>query len=335
MGHFGGIFLPNQPPIDKIAAVAVVDMYVQPGIQVVGFWKTNQDPSEAQMAEWEERRILPIDIGSGKYHSVGSGSALERIVELLRIETDKTLDRLITIINNNNRTGYLKGGGHAISWILREAYKLGEDIGEVVDRSRHVVKLWLETSGVSCPCGAELDDRCGKLWDRVCENRSTFSLAEYLHNMKIAGVPASEIYERAIFFHAIEERARKEQRCAREMLSEPTNYRAFLLEQASCRGVSITTDNPYVAREVFRVMPNTCVVVCRSSKGNVDILTRGLDMESVAEALKRDEPDRWFYDIRIQGILNGTLSLSEVPATGKSVADIECLVRMLARRARR
>lgn len=333
-----GIFLPGDPVIDKLSAAAAIRRALGEELPIVGFWRTNEDPSEAVKREWAERGIIPIDIGSEKYRKVGRRSALERIIEVYELPLTPALAELRDIINENNKTGKLRDGGYAIAQLVREAYNLECDQAEVSERVIHAVRVWLDVHDrESCIMhGFPEGSAAEALATRVKENTKTFSVHEYLVNMVILGEPEATMIERAGWFANLQDDVRERRRRIRRAWQN----REHSWQEHSFAGGSIfvlETDDRFLAREGFAVYRDLLVLIVRNSRGNFKLLSRGtaVSMQDVAAELKQREPELWFYQPEQELVVNGTHSLAEVRPSALEASQIVEIVRRRAVRKRR
>ncbi|MDP2586395.1 MAG: hypothetical protein Q8P32_01325 [Candidatus Komeilibacteria bacterium] len=174
-----GIVMPLHGPIDKHIACWIVLRAVGHKVPVVSYSTT--DPNDSELIRYRSLGYYLLDVGENKYQARKTGSATETICRDFRV-TDPMLLSLVAVANHNNQTGYLKGYspvnepnvgdewsfdirfGEApdevenvrvkssdvqrvnwsISWLLREAYKVGIDMNQIIKHVHSVLDSWYQ-----------------------------------------------------------------------------------------------------------------------------------------------------------------------------------------------
>ena len=152
--------------------------------------------------------------------------------------------------------------------------------------------------------------------------------------MQLLGAFEASIQNRSLYFVGIEYEAREAQQNAKAAWKKTSTdqfWEEFTLKTGG-RAVWLDADDQYLGRAAFTSLSGLKLICMCSSKGNVQIETKtgALNLSSLARVLSVDEPGQWFYDSRIEALLNGTFSLSEISPTSKSKEEVIRLVRELA-----
>jgi len=338
-----GAVLPHRPVFDKIAALAIVvaEKFGNITKQIIKEFplefREDQHPSNATWQRWEREGKLVIDVGHQKYQLLEKGSASTVMVSTLDISSPVLL-RLAEIADKNNRTGYLKESSHSVVWILREMYKLGYQKLDVVRGVLDVISMWLLTE--ECLADESKQTRSGSSFfeepaltdfiKALTKNKpreeayyADFTIGQYAINLWLVTDDTPEkIIEKCNFFLEAESRARAEE-ANLDKIFDATPKVKF----ADGRGVLLHTCNEMLGRWCLKHKNYSIVAVrTRPNEGNVVILTRGsqnqINLRWLAGVLvllehhaQRDQRrGRWFYDERINALLNGTVG-HHVPAT--------------------
>lgn len=345
-----GVILPEQPTFDKVAAMYVL-LYALDLREPAGFPMRfyGVDIQDSTLQSSINEGFYPLDVGSNKYQHRGTGSALETVVRDFDLDptVDESLARLIEVVNRNNQTGYLKSRPQSLVWAIREAYKVGEDRGVVVTEMLNVVDVWFRTTDGE-PLVREwpeasdfrtLDEVLPYLKDTTQE----LTLGWYVRQKFELGDLAGEIRDRAKWWLRVFRSARKAEKKTAEDLEFTFRKEFEILD--GLPAVVVESDDQRAGRQLIR--QRYAVVVVRRKSGNVAVLSNQrsrLDMSQVAIRLNELDTQRgspsgiWFYDERIQAVLNGSFSWRQ-PATRLSIEEIieviQRKIRCLPRRPRR
>lgn len=341
-----GVVILNKPPIDKIAAAALVETTLgeEGEVATVYFWNHPACPDE-QLAAWRAEGILPIDLGQEKYHHQGVGSATEYVARVLNINLGERPEvrRLIKLINENNRTGKLKGSHMSIAWLVRELYEIA-DYGypeytqeEVVARAKHVVHAFLvadKTAGGQTMPGkeeiqklrAEFPELCGQT--QIC-NFAPFTVGRYLRDLWRSGqYTSSQITIWVRWWLNAWDRVRRIMDAAE---AEARTVSRYEFRAGGLRGRTINSDDKFVVRGASRLCD---VLITRNSTGHVAILTRGLDVAELAGELEKREPELWHHGESAGQLVNGGLIYSGQPPTKLTLDELVKLVQTFPPRRR-
>lgn len=341
-----GVVILNKPPIDKIAAAALVETTLgdEGEVATVYFWNHPACPAE-QLAAWRAEGILPIDIGQEKYHTQGVGSATEYVARALNIALGERPEvrRLVDLINENNRTGKLKGYNLSIAWLVRELYEIA-DYGypeytpeEVVTRAKHVVHTFLvadKTAGGQTIPGEEEIQRLQAEFPELCEqtrvcNFAPFTIGRYIRDLWRSGqYTQSQISIWVRWWLTGWDRVRRIMDAAE---AEARTMSRYDFRAGGLRGRAIRSDDKFVVRAAARMCD---VLITRNDAGHSAVLTRGLNVSALAAELERREPGFWHHGENAGQLVNGGLIYSGQEPTKLNVDELVKLVRAFPPRRR-
>lgn len=328
--RFHSVVLPFQPPIDKVCAMAVAELSLGYELDVHTFWAAN-DCSDDRLRSWEAEGILPIDLGSEKYHGQ-AGSATEYLVRKLSVPETRPLRLLLIRLAKNNADGYLKTPRLAIAWTLRELYELEEyPQRDVVRQAIHVIKLWFwvhdnkpverrtASSFEAEPTLMEVRRSVGN------QCQLDFTVSQYCLHMWLAGYSPKEIQEFASFWIngdafvrrlIVEAEARFAGEYGRhldEFVVGPERFRCRWLESGRSHEVK-------AASRKYEVL-----VAKHPKTGHVSLMTAGLDMANIHAELDRREPGQWH--LSAGNVINGGRMYQATRATAGTKQGFQFLLR--------
>ncbi len=325
---YRGVVMLNKPPIDKIAAMAVLERAQGSEVEVTALWDENSCPEE-QMRKWESEGILPIDLGDDKYH-VGInevGSATEFVLRhIVGCETSAE-GVLVEMLDKNNKTGYLKGPFMAIAWILRELYELDEcDQREVIKLAAHVVRVFLEAEdGVGIDKNRD-DAGLSKFEDLLEKtakcNFSPLTPASYLKDLWRLGYAEEEIRERVIWWIDGWKKVKAKMAEADEEIEK-----LDLSKVENIAGMTVfflETNNKFLSKLVAKKVD---VLVVKNPTGHAAILAYRFDQTGLADELLRHEPGRWYYQETTGMLINGGVIYKGVQPTSLGAVDFIALLK--------
>lgn len=308
------------PPIDKAAAQAVVEIAQGGNHLAIEDWYGENTCPDAQLQRWEAAGVLPIDIGSEKYHGK-AGSATEFVIRKLGIRRTPAINRLIQVLDENNRTGYLKGATLSVAYVMRELYESEEyDAADVVARAVMVVKTWLWDHSYDPLEGRddaafEAEPGLTEIRDATRGDYCDFTVGQYARALWRSGRSVPAISEAARFWIAGctvvgREMAEAQNFILRDHAQNPDEFE-INVPNGKLWGRWIETTNSRVTKAASR---NYDVVVVRHAKrGHVSIMTDGLDVSLIFGELIRREPDCW---VRSGGaVINGGRMYRDVKPT--------------------
>ena len=134
------VMLPRRPVIDRAIAFYLFEKAIGRPLKIK-FVSQNIHLSNNDIERLSHQGIFTIGVGSGlKYTDRGFDSETSAILHELRSvekipDHDPVLDDLARMMDMNNdhhskQGGYLRRQPYAITWIMRQAYRLGHDASE-------------------------------------------------------------------------------------------------------------------------------------------------------------------------------------------------------------
>ncbi len=308
-------FIERYPKMDKVATLATICRNFNIEFDEIIFWPYNHDPSEAEIATWGENVIL-IDIGTRKYHHLGAASALEQAVEEYGIKVTAPLGELLDLINTNNRNGYLKGFGHSIARLIRDAYHLRYNPLEVVNEAVFVVNCFLASGELE----EDFGDLEGLLNSGIAESKAysnttgsahqPLTVGNFIRNMWALGYAEEIILAHAEFWYGIHLRVEALKVEAKNLADAGTGFKKTVFAVPGCAELCAIIDlafdgrfadgiNYLLAKTLVKRHPITALV---APSGNVAIQAAHeyqVDFFPLAEVLHTLEPGLWFHDVRL------------------------------------
>ncbi|MEW6407583.1 MAG: hypothetical protein AB1465_02735 [Patescibacteria group bacterium] len=283
--------------------------------------------------------VYLIDCGPNDYKERGSGCATGVVCSDFRI-ADEALDKLIEVLTRNNQTGFLRQRNFALPFAIRSVQRsvqrTEKDPLLILRNALEVIDVYLRLKRTKRFDAGEaramilesktLNAVDGEMQAFLAEYRGgkkmeyhVFTLPWYIAARMVLEDKVSDIRDSAKFwfrmFLAIE-KARKE-------AIESLEGRKCFIEIEGSYWFVAETDNPFITEYVFRY----CVVaiVRNPVTGNVAIMTarrnRRFDMSQVGRVLNQKEKGIWYYNDRIQAVLNGSARRPQ-PATKLTIAEI-------------
>ncbi|OIO39752.1 MAG: hypothetical protein AUJ72_00090 [Candidatus Omnitrophica bacterium CG1_02_46_14] len=355
------IVLPKHPVFDKIVAAYII-AYLQGkplGLSEIELeFREDQHPTQQTWKCWADEETYVVDVGTEKYQLLGKGSATCAVASREGIfKNNRILAELAKITDKNNETGYLKGYRCSIVYILREMYKMSYSRTDVVLAVADAIHAWVraqepkvrETLKSRTRENLESENAIRGLLDRSGRGFEDFTVSRYIRDMWLTGYSVVDIIQKASFFLDANKQAREENRGMADVWEKTAKY-LFANGQA----VSFRTGDERLARWVlsnahnFKTkQPFQLLLVRRQVSDprdrNVTILTKSSDINLKAlaaflytlefHAQKNQEHGRWFYDDRINAMLNGTVGHG-VPATRLSDKQLQTLIEVLVFKTR-
>ncbi|OGY89682.1 MAG: hypothetical protein A2927_02515 [Candidatus Komeilibacteria bacterium RIFCSPLOWO2_01_FULL_45_10] len=165
MPEVKGVVIPIRPTWDKITALWLI--FRQLGKQVPIVSESTSVANDPKLDQWRKLGYYLLDVGENKYQTRRTGSAVETVCRDFGI-TDTLLLSLVAIANRNNATGYMKSyspqadrqkgeiwkfNNQSIRtsdlnwscvWMLRDAYKVGVDVNQVILHVFGLLDAWLD-----------------------------------------------------------------------------------------------------------------------------------------------------------------------------------------------
>lgn len=346
---FSKVMMPHRPTLDRVAALHVLEATIKRSLEIA-FVNQTIPLSDDDLEILSDNGIFPMGVGLGRtYGDRGFGSETGVIVHELRLAgkispQDKVLDNFVAMMDHNNNPnqngGYLRRQPYSINWIMRQAYRLGNDPSEVkfiftdeeiTRRVMHVVAVYLEanlrnghvTLGVReqvmrAPAMQLLP--AGKTPDEGPRNhQSPMTISRYVRDMFILELSEDEMIEKVKWFVRVHDRARERKSAAKKQVCAG-GFDIFELSGYREVGTWVDSDDPYLLEELVENRP---LVVMRSSKGNVIIMSKKFDLSGTARLFLNQERC-WYYQAssQIQILANGTERVQDTP-TGLRQDEIE------------
>ncbi len=291
-----------------------------------------------------DKSVFPIGVGKGRTYAerVIDGRKFNSETEMLIYEFRKQniVDRDDAVFNDiatlmNRDTDPVQGGEggcmsvrqpYALGWIGFQAYRLGYSHEEVVRRIAHAVSALIgamrakkeEGFDTGLHMRAKQSQASRLLPKGHREYYGPFTASRYIRDMMILGYGDADITERVSWFVEVHKKAKACQQAAAEAVAEG-GFESFPLRGES--GTWTENDSPYLMGELAR---QKNLVVMRSKKGNIIIMSKAFCMDGVAAILQAQESGLWYYEIRRQGdmLANGTES-EPVPPTRFSKESLQ------------
>lgn len=305
------VVVPNSPPIDKLVAFKRVQLDRQDNFFLrVAFCDVNE-PTPGHLATWKEmgssdQEPYFLDVGSKKYHKLGS-SAAEVEKMLSDTESARVYNRLVELINENNRTGKLKGHRHSIAKLIRETYHVMTSgpfsQGLVFDHGMTVVNAFFfpqnrrEWSTLFTEAEhAELK----KLWEGFGVSEAEvlpFTLPLYFKQLFMSGRSEREIMEKVGWWL---DKAKRVQTAKGMAQKKRYSYTPF-----GNRGCFVHVKGHFEAEAAQYQLTGSgkfAVGIFRNELGQVHIKTsfkhKGIGFEALYDKLNESEPGLWYYEKR-------------------------------------
>lgn len=333
---FHGVVLPAKPPIDKIAAMVLVETTMPEDVvaKIITFWDSMECPEE-MLAKWRSEGIYPIDLGSEKYNRSGSGvgSATEDAARRLGLEDKPEIRKVVGMMNKNNKTGYLKGFGLSLAWLIRELYELwGYDHSQIVRRMAHVIHMFLvadKAAGWVEPLpdeGTQIAKDFPAIWERTqaC-SFAPFTIGRYLRDLVRSGqYTEGEIREWVGWWLRAWDSVEKAMLDAR---AEARVIPRTEFQARGLRGLAIETTSKFVVREVSRECQ---ILVTRNPQTGLSVvLAKGFDLSALAAKMAQEgmEPGLWYYKPEAGQLLNGSVQYTDHQPTRFGLVELVGLVR--------
>lgn len=308
-----GVVMPFKPPIDKIAAAAIAQMHNPGPFRSVEYWMQNDVP-ESMYAHWAAEGILTIDLGQDKYHVAKVGSATELIVKRYGLRLTDGGRKVLELINNNNRTGNLKGNYMAIAHILREMYELNDFEAhhlQVVTHVMYAVETFIRafdkkerrpSDGMS-PQLLQMQQNLKRC------NDAPFTVGRLLRDMWDMGANEADIAHHVCFWidgfaQLVQERKRGERDF--EML-ERKGLDTF--QAGKFLGIVLRTNDRFLVRAAAKAQEHGQekygVRLIVNSDGHISVTTYGRNISAFAAQVKGLEPKEWYHQDKTGSIING------------------------------
>ena len=313
---FDGAIVPFKSPIDKAAAYAVMSMNCADEPVWLHVCKSNNFPDE-KIAEWEKLGICCIDVGRRKYHQVREGSATEWLVEHYRLKRTTGIEKLIEVINKNNRTGYLKSFRNAVPFIMRELYELEANGADwwsvrVLSEAAKVVTAFVRVAnGEAIRQPHLMDADLATLANDFGQGDKPLTLGQYVWNLWMLGEESDVIFEKLEFWQDGVKRLAEAKRAAKARLAT-AKLNTFYV--GNLPGVLLVRCDHFFTKEVLHTHRFAIRVIVDDS-GHAAISTNGLNCAALASFIQRGEPGMWHHNEQMGALINGGPQYTETPPT--------------------
>ena len=324
MKRFKGVVLPAKPVFDKIVALYLYCRFTGQNLEELDLILSGEfQPEQAQIDAWKSAGYFLIDIGEYKYQRMGRGSATEIVKEALDVRSHRLIP-FVKLCNDNNHTGGLKGLPNSFVWILREMYKQNYAPMTVISRIFKVIDAHCRAVGKEMKI--PLDQRhpdVQTLVQNLGGHKSSWCMAGYIRNLALLGATDPELLREARWWREVFRKCELANEKAKEKayaLLERSEKFTFQSNGKDQRGVLIKTDDGRVSRALLNSGKVDLIIIRRSTKLTT-ILTSNrvnprINLENLFSAIiatefgyrydDRKPEDIWFYDPRINAILNGS-----------------------------
>lgn len=327
--NFRGVALPYKPPIDKIAAMVLLQRHNGAPLETVEYHKANECP-DALFAFWKKEGIYPIDLGQMKYHKAGVGSATEFVANDLSVPLTNGEKRVVSLINQNNGDGSLKRGAKfSVVQIVRDLYELTND------QDYHLNAIAAAADVVDAFIRVEDDERVrdeegivsglAGLYEELlpCQYRP-MTLGRYMRDLWILGEDPKTIRRKLNFWLEEYRKVRIEYERGREAFASMKTRQTFKVGTFDV--LFLPTDDRFIANAAImnRDYP---IRIIRGSGGHTTISTMRLDMSAVATKLQEIEPGRWYHQTEMGTLINGGPQYVDTPPTALWANELVKLMR--------
>ncbi|MBU1075406.1 hypothetical protein KJ733_01875 [Patescibacteria group bacterium] len=324
MKRFTGVVMPAHSPFDKIVALCLYCRFTGQKLEELDLILAREyQPEQSQIDAWKRAGYFLIDIGEYKYQRMNKGSATEIVAEALQVRSHRLLP-FVELCNKNNQTGDLKKLSNSLVWILREMYKQGYKPLTVISRIFKVIDAHIRAVGkeMKIPLNRRHPD-VQELVQKLGGHKSSWCMSGYIRNLMILGTSDQEILREARWWREVFRKCRlaNEQVKVKALaLLERSEKFTFQSNGKRQRGVLIRTDDTRVPRALLNKGAVDLIIVTRRTR-LVTILTSNrvnpkinldqlfgviIGTEATHREDDRNPKDIWFYDKRINAILNGS-----------------------------
>ena len=337
---FTEVVLPRWPSIDPIAAYAIFQRAVQHRSLKINFINKDTALSNNDIKVLLQKGILPIGVGKGRTYKdeedkndkLDSETAVlvRYLYQAVMIGRDNVLDEFVQMLGKDNllnKSRLSKSQPFSTGWIAHQAYRFGCDHAEVVRRTAHVVQILLDAArekikrgrlDLSIRDGAHHTAAMALLPEGASRTHcGPLTVSRYIRDMFLLGYSDDAMIACVQWFIQIHDKAKMRQATADHM-ARTGSFDTFQLAGKPKVGLWIESDDPYLMTALARLYD---LVVMRSSKGNIIVMTNGFDLSCVAHELARKETC-WYYDELRNVLANGTESVHVSP-TNLSQQEIE------------
>ncbi len=312
--QFAGAIVPFKSPIDKAAAFAVMSMQCAEEPVWLHVCKTTTFGDE-KIAEWEKKGICCIDLGSRKYHGQ-NGSATEWVIGRYSLPRSEGIQKLIEVINKNNRTGYLKSFKGAVAHTMREMYELEKNTADwwsvkVLSRAADIVTAFVRVENGEIFNRTQMPDQIAQLVAQFGDTDKPLTLGQYASNLWVLGEESEAIQEKLEFWQTGLKRLAEAKRVAKLCVAKE-KLNSFYV--GNLPGVLLEKRDHFFMKEVLRAHKFAIRIIVDDS-GHAAISTNKLDCSTLYRHLNLREPGRWHHNEQMGALINGGPQYTETVAT--------------------
>jgi hypothetical protein len=335
------VVVPARPPIDKLVAFKRVQLDLRDEVRLeVAFCGVNE-PNSEHLALWQSncsagRTPYLIDVGKKKYHKLSSSAAQ---VEKMFSDTQSgsIFNKLVELVNQNNKSGFLKERRYSVAKILREAYHVmngGEYSQEVVfDHGMDVVNAFFFIQNRR-EWNTLFNDpqylKLRELWygfNVIEKEILPFTLPLYFKQLFTSGRSEAEIISSITWWLDKAQRVASAHDSARNKTYRP---RLFHIQRKAAGLIHINGHFEAEAAQYQWVGSGKFVIgIFRNDLGQVHVKCsvkhKGIDLYPFFVELKKLEPGKWYLEQRFKGIpmlMNGSSQFFDVTPTTLSDDDL-------------
>lgn len=226
--------------------------------------------------------LVPYRQSAGRY-----GSATEKLARELGLEETPGMERLLALLGENNKTGYLREDTQSLVNLIRELFNANPS------RERRLGVIELLWPAVHAYFTAS-----EKNLGRVESWPNPFTLNNFREALKLSGMKVEEARH---YTDAVDKAARKstaaDERSAHQAETIKAHQFTVLLAsgQGTVPGHFVESSNTRLARHYLRQHRDVCLLMVRNPiSGNVAIFPRGSqDLTVLHQALEEKEPGLW------------------------------------------
>jgi len=335
------VCLRNWPNLDVVVTYALLQEILETPLYVT-FGSRNLSLSDDEMADSIIARIYTIGVGKGYGYedaqvngrTFGSETSLF-LHSHENLSDDSSLRELGVWMDRDVQDGRLtKKQPYSIGWIMHQAFRLGHNHTEVVNRAAHVVRVLIDSSRAKRDKRPDLGmHEAAKKCSAMAllsggDYYGPFTVRRYIRDMYMLGYDEELMVGKAGWFVHVHNEAKRREAAAKKV-AETAKFDSFLLSRCQEFGTWVEAEDPYL---MSRLGQDRDMVVMRNPKGNIIIMSRKFDLSDVAVAFVEKEPNLWYFDSDRNILANGTES-EPAEATALSRESLQiCIATRVKRR---
>lgn len=338
--------LRNWPNLDVVVSYTLLQEALSASLEMT-FGSKNLMLSDDEVRGLATSGIFTIGVGKGRTYEncKVDGKTFGSETSLLlygmrsheRLGNDGSVRELGVWMDRDNADGRLtKKQPYSTGWIMHQAFRMGYDHAEVVNRVAHVVRVLIDSSRAkkdkrpdlgmheaSKKCSAAALLPAGDYY-------GPFTVRRYIRDMFMLGYDEKDMVAKVGWFVEVHEKAKRREVAAKKF-AETAKFDVFCLSRQQEVGTWIEGNDPYL---MSRLGQDRDMVVMRNEQGNMIIMSTTFDLSDVASALIEKEPDLWYFDENRNILANGTES-EPAPPTALARESLQiCIAMRVKRRGR-